>query len=53
MNKLKILFKEMFFMVRKHKMYALLPLLFVLILLALIVYHVGPSIVITFIYAGV
>jgi hypothetical protein len=53
MGKIKILFKETFFLTKKHKTYLLLPLLLFLVLLSLIIYHVGPKVVITFIYAGV
>lgn len=52
-QKLKILTKETFFMLKKHKMYVLAPLFLVMIFLALLVYHVGPAVVISFIYAGV
>lgn len=45
--------KEMWLLVREHKLYFLAPVLVMLVALSLLVYYVGPSVVITFIYAGV
>jgi hypothetical protein len=52
MAKLFLLLKEMVYMVKKYKLYFLAPLLLMLVLLACIVFYLGPSIIITFIYAG-
>jgi len=53
MKKILYMLKEMFHMIRLHKMYFLAPILIVLILLAFLVYYIGPAAMITFIYAGV
>ena len=51
--KLLMLLKEMLHLVRRHKLYVLMPLLLLLILLALLAFYVGPGVVVTFIYSGV
>ena len=53
MKKLILLLKESLLLVKKHKIYFLLPLLVCLALLALLAFHIGPGIVISFIYAGI
>jgi hypothetical protein len=53
MQKILYLFKEMFYLIRKHKLYFLAPVLVILILLAFLVFYIGPSVIISFIYAGV
>lgn len=45
--------KEMLLLVREHKLYFLSPLLIALVCLTVLVYYVGPTVIITFIYAGV
>jgi hypothetical protein len=45
--------REMFGLILAHKLYFLAPLLLTLVCLSLLVYYVGPTVVITFIYAGV
>lgn len=52
-RKASSIFQGMFVLVRKHKYYFFAPLLILLAMIALLVYHVGPSVVIAFIYAGV
>jgi hypothetical protein len=44
---------EMLRLVRAHKLWFLAPLLFLLVGLSVLVYYVGPTVVLTFIYAGV
>lgn len=51
--KTKYIFKEVFFLIRKHKVYFLAPLFIVLALLAFLIYYIGPTIMVSFIYAGV
>lgn len=51
--KIIYILKEMFYMIKKHKIYFLAPILIVLALLALIVFYIGPSVIISFIYAGI
>ncbi len=45
--------RNMLLLVREHKLYFMAPVLITLVLLSMLVYYVGPSVVITFIYAGV
>lgn len=53
MKKIFYMFKEMFYMVKKYKLYFLAPLLILLIVLACLAFYLGPSVLISFIYAGV
>ncbi|MFA6217656.1 MAG: DUF5989 family protein [Candidatus Omnitrophota bacterium] len=53
MKKIAYIFKEMFYMIRLHKLFFIAPLLFVLALLAILVYYVGPTVIMSFIYAGI
>ena len=45
--------REMVLLLREHKLYFLAPLLLTLVCLSVLVYYVGPTVVLTFIYAGV
>ncbi len=45
--------KEVSHMIWKHKLYFLAPLFIVLAVLAFLVYYIGPTIIVSFIYAGV
>ena len=40
-------------MIGKEKFFFLLPICLVLALLAFLVYYIGPSVIVSFIYAGV
>ncbi len=53
MRKVVYILKEMFRMIRKHKMSFLAPLFIILALLAFLVYYIGPAVIVSFIYAGV
>ena len=53
MLKIVYILKESFYLVRKYKMYFLAPLFVILAILALVAFYIGPSIIISFIYAGV
>ena len=53
MIKIIYLLKEMIYMVKKHKIYFLAPILIILAFLAIIIFYIGPSVVISFIYAGI
>ena len=56
MRKLRFVFRmmrEMFVLVREHRLWFLAPLLFLLACLSVLVYYVGPTAVLAFIYAGV
>lgn len=52
-KKMGYIFKELFFMIRKHKFYFLSPLFIMLAVLSFLVFYIGPSIIVSFIYAGV
>jgi len=43
----------MFFLIKKHKLIFLAPILIILALLAFLIFYIGPSVIVTFIYAGV
>jgi hypothetical protein len=45
--------REMLALIAEHKLYFMAPLLVCLVGLSVLVYYVGPTVVITFIYAGV
>lgn len=53
MTKIGYILKEAFYMIKKHKIYFLAPILVILALLAFIVFYIGPSAIISFIYAGI
>lgn len=53
MRKIRFIFREMFRMIRKHKMAFIAPILIILALLAFLVYYIGPAVIVSFIYAGV
>ncbi|MBU2062965.1 MAG: hypothetical protein KKF93_01065 [Candidatus Omnitrophica bacterium] len=53
MAKIWAILKEMVYLIKKQKVYFLAPILFVLAVLAFLVYYIGPSVVISFIYAGI
>jgi hypothetical protein len=53
MIKIVYILKETFYMIKRHKIYFLAPILIILALLAIIVFYIGPSVIISFIYAGI
>ncbi len=53
MNKISYVFKEMVYLIKKHKLAFLLPIFIVLALLVFLAYYIGPAIVTSFIYAGI
>ena len=53
MGRTRILVRETFALVRKNKLYFLLPILISLVILAFLAFTAGPAAVITFIYAGI
>ena len=56
MTKFRYMFRmlgEMMEMVRENRLYFLAPVLAALVFVSALVYYVGPTVVITFIYAGV
>ncbi|MFA5200666.1 MAG: hypothetical protein WC442_07200, partial [Candidatus Omnitrophota bacterium] len=52
-QKVSYIFKEMFYMIKRQKLYFMIPTLTLLALLAFLVYYIGPAVVISFIYAGI
>ncbi len=53
MSRVGYVAKEFWYMIRKYRMYFLLPIFIIILLLVLVVFYVGPAAVISFIYAGV
>jgi len=53
MEKMLLIVRESFALVRRHKFYFLLPLLIMLAVLSILAFQIGPGIVISFIYAGI
>lgn len=53
MKKILYILKEMLHMIKKEKLFFLLPIFITLALLTFLIYHIGPAIVVTFIYAGI
>jgi hypothetical protein len=53
MKKLFLILREVFRLIRRNKAYFLAPILILLGLLAILVYTVGPSAIVAFIYAGI
>lgn len=52
MRRTFFLLREAWSLVRRHKLYVLLPILVALALLAFLAYHVVPMTALSFIYAG-
>lgn len=52
MRKTLFILKECRELVRRHKLYFLMPLLFALAVLSFLVFQIGPSLIVAFIYAG-
>ena len=52
-KKLTYILMEMLSLISKHKLYFISPVLIVLAILALLVYYIGPTAIITFLYAGI
>ncbi len=53
MFKIGGMFREMRHLIREHRFYFLAPILISLILFAILIFKVGPGIIMTFIYAGI
>lgn len=52
MQKLRFLFREMVYSLKQHKAWFLAPILLSLVALSFLIYHIGPGLVTSFIYAG-
>ena len=53
MSKISYILKEMGHMIKKEKMYFIAPILILFAVIAFLAYHIGPAIIISFIYAGI
>lgn len=53
MRKFFLILREIFRLIRRNKAYFLAPILILLALLAFLVFTVGPSAIVAFIYAGI
>ena len=53
MKRMLMMVRESLGLVKKHKMYFLLPFLILLAVLALLAYQLGPGFIVAFIYAGI
>ncbi|MBT4277570.1 hypothetical protein HOD96_02365 [Candidatus Falkowbacteria bacterium] len=53
MQKVIYILKELFGLIKAHKLYILTPILVMLALISFLVYYIGPTVIISFIYAGV
>jgi hypothetical protein len=52
MKRFWFIFKEMLHLIRTHKLYVISPVLLLLAVLVLFAFVLGPTAVLTFIYAG-
>lgn len=52
-SKFFYILKELFYMIRKEKLYFLMPIFIILAILTFLVFYIGPAIIVSFIYAGV
>ena len=52
MRRVWFIAKEMLYLIRAHKMYFISPILISLVILTLLAFYLGPTAVLTFIYAG-
>lgn len=53
MEKIRYLMKELYYMVKKEKLFFILPIFIALASVAFLCYHIGPAIIVSFIYAGI
>ena len=53
MNKVAFVLKEMWSLIKRHKYYFLAPIVIILASLAILVYYIGPSAIVSFLYAGI
>ena len=53
LQKLFYILKESFYLIKRHKLLFLTPLIIMLALLAFLVYYIGPTVIVSFIYAGI
>ena len=53
MKKIKFIFQEMWNLIKQRKLLFLSPILLCLAVLAILVYQIGPAVIISFLYAGI
>jgi len=53
MEKVIYILKELWSMIRENKLYILTPIFIMLAFISFLVYYIGPTVIISFIYAGV
>jgi hypothetical protein len=51
-RKIAYIFREMLHTIRRHKAHYFAPILLILAVLSILVYFVGPTAFVTFLYAG-
>lgn len=52
-KRLRSIFRAFWVLIREHKLYILAPTLIMLLAIAALYLHLGPALLISFIYAGV
>ncbi len=53
MKKVFFIIKEIIVLVKENRAYVLAPILIMLALISFLVFYIGPTAIVTFIYAGV
>jgi len=53
LKKVGYVVREMGYMIRRHKVFFLAPILIMLSLLAILVFYLGPAAIVSFFYAGI
>ena len=53
MKKVSFILKQMWMLIKKNRVSFLAPLFIILAVLAILVYYIGPAVIVSFIYAGV
>lgn len=53
MKKVIYILKELWSMTKANKLYVLMPIFVMLALISFLVYYIGPTVIVSFIYAGV
>ena len=52
MKKMAYMFREMIALIKRNKMWFFAPILLTMVVLSVLVYYIGPGVVMTFVYAG-
>lgn len=51
-NRFRAILRSLFVLLKEHKLYFLAPTFLMLLLIAILYIHLGPAMLISFIYAG-